>query len=69
MGIIELIGGIFDLWSSWRFYICVAITVPIAIALHKIFPDQTWIWLVSAPIVLFGLVAGFYWEHQSGKSR
>jgi hypothetical protein len=67
MWIVDLIGGICEIWSSWRFYICVGIALIIAIILHSVFSDQNWVWFVSSPIFIFGLVAGFYWEHQTPK--
>lgn len=62
MWLIELIGGIVESWTSWRFYICVVISVGIAIVLHKGFPDQDWIWFLTVPAVITGIGLGFWWQ-------
>ena len=62
MWLIDLIGGIFELWTSWRLYLCLAITFGIAAFLHFVFPDQVWPWFISVPIVTFGFSFGFWWQ-------
>jgi uncharacterized membrane protein YedE/YeeE len=68
MFIIDVICGIIEAWCSWRFYICVGISVGVAIALHNTFPAQTWVWLISVPTVIAGIGFGIWWQIQADRS-
>jgi len=58
----SLLGGFAEFFASWRFYLGVLCSVPVAIWLHERFGDETWVWFVSIPLVLFGTVGGFIWQ-------
>ena len=62
MMLIDLFGGIAELWCSWRLYICLGIVVGFAVGLHNTFPDQAWTWFVSVPTVIIGIGFGFWWQ-------
>lgn len=55
----SLLGGFAEFFVSWRFYLGVVCSVPVAIWLHERFGDETWVWFVSIPLVLLGTVGGF----------
>jgi hypothetical protein len=67
MNILDIVCEIADLWLSWRFYLCVATSVGLAIFLHTTFEDHTWVWFISIPLVLFGFVLGFCWQAQADR--
>ena len=62
MWLIDLIGGIAELWSSWRLYVCLGISIGIATCLHFAFPDQMWVWFLSVPVMIAGFTLGYRWQ-------
>lgn len=68
MWFIDLIGGIAELWSSWRFYVCLGISIGAASLLHFTFPDQTWVWFISIPLLICGLSLGLWWQARAGNT-
>jgi hypothetical protein len=62
--ILDIISGIADLITSWRFYLGVLLSVPIAIWLHDRFGSSTWVWFVSVPIVILGIGLGWSWQRK-----
>jgi hypothetical protein len=69
MWFIELMGGVFELWCSWRLYVCLGVAMGIAATLHQAFPDQNWVWFVSMPTMITGFALGFWWQLQADRSR
>jgi len=63
----SLLGGFAEFFASWRFYVGVLCSVPVAIWLHERFGDETWVWFVSIPLVLLGTVGGFIWQLKNDK--
>ena len=63
----SLLGGFLEFFASWRFYLGVICSVPVAIWLHERFSNETWVWFVSIPLVLLGIVGGFIWQLKSDK--
>jgi predicted branched-subunit amino acid permease len=62
MALLELIEGIVELWCSWRFYLCLAVGLGVAVLLHHLVPDQGWVYLMSVPLVIAALVGGWRWQ-------
>ena len=63
----SLLGGFAEFFASWRFYLGVLCSVPVAIWLHERFGDETWVWFVSVPLVLLGTVGGLIWQLKKDK--
>ena len=62
---LDLIDNILDFFMSWRFYTSILICVIIAIGLHSQFQDASWVYFISIPIVIGGVVGGFFWQIRS----
>jgi hypothetical protein len=62
MNLLSFLGGLGEIFFSWRFYLGVLLTVPIAMLLHERFGDDLWVWLISFPIVAFGFGGGWIWQ-------
>ena len=54
-----------DLWWSWRFYLCLGISILLAFSIHGKFGSDPWVFFLSVPCVLAGLLAGFVWQARS----
>jgi hypothetical protein len=67
MGILEIIGELADLWTSWRFYLCVALSVGGALFIHARFGDEMRVWFISIPLVIVGIGSGLVWEIKAEK--
>jgi len=61
------LSGFIEFFASWRFYLGVICSVPVAIWLHERFGGETWVLFVSMPLVLLGTVGGFIWQLKSDK--
>lgn len=59
LGTLSFLGEFF---CSWRFYLCVLLSVPLAMLLHERFGNDSWVWFVSVPIVTAGLGGGWIWQ-------
>ena len=68
LNLLELLFYIGDAFSSWRFYLCVLVSVPIAVWLHNSFGHDIWVWCLSVPIVLAGIIGGFVWKIREDKT-
>jgi hypothetical protein len=62
MALIELVEGIIELWCSWRFYLCLAIGLGVAVLLHHIVRDEGWVYFISVPLFVVALVSGWRWQ-------
>ena len=63
--ILELIENILDFCTSWRLYLSIFACVIIACGLHALFQDASWIYFISIPLVIGGVVGGFIWQMKS----
>jgi hypothetical protein len=62
MSIFDLVCGIGDFLSSWRFYLCALPTVLAAIWIQDHFADAHWMWPVTISLVIVGVGGGLIWE-------
>ncbi len=62
MNLFSFLGGLGEVFCSWRFYLGLLLSVPIAIGLHKRFGNEPWVEIVSIPIVAVGLIGGWIWQ-------
>jgi hypothetical protein len=62
MIIFDIIDGLLDFSLSWRLYLCAAVSIGFAIFLHYSFGDHIWVWFISIPSAIFGIIFGFYWQ-------
>lgn len=62
MAVLEIIWEIADLFCSWRLYLCLGPALLGAFFLHASFPDASWPWFISIPIVITALCGGLYWD-------
>lgn len=69
MAIIEFLLAIGDLLISWRFYLCIFVTVGCAIKLHEMFPDRGWVYFITIPLVLVGILGSFIWQIKSDEKN
>lgn len=67
MGILEIIGELADLWTSRRFYLCVALSVGGALFIHVTLGEHQWVWFISIPLVIVGISTGLAWELKAEK--
>jgi len=62
MNLFSFLGALGEVFFSWRFYLGVLLSVPIAMWLHERFGNEPWVWFVSVPIVTAGLGGGWIWQ-------
>ncbi|WP_242112891.1 hypothetical protein [Luteimonas aquatica] len=58
----DLISTVIDLASSWRFFLCAALTGLAWYAILHLVPDGTAQWVLCAITGAGGLGGGFYWQ-------
>lgn len=59
---LELLGGLAELFCSWRVYACVVPALFGMWILHESFPGAQWPNFVSIPLVIVAFVVGIRWE-------
>lgn len=60
---------LFDCLMSWRFWLCMIVTVLVIILLYNRLPDTPVRWIVCGLIGLAGVIAGTVWECNSDDSQ
>ena len=60
--ILDLVSGIGELLTSWRFYLCAIPAISVAIAAGTQLQSSALAWVISVPVLLAGVGGGFYWE-------
>lgn len=58
----EILEILLHFWSAWRLALCLFLAGGCAVLCHTAFPDQDATCLISAPIVIAGIVVGLLWE-------
>lgn len=61
----DIIGGILESFMSWRFYVCLVISLLITGLILLIFGDTSFAVWASMPVVIIGFVSGLIWEIKS----
>jgi hypothetical protein len=56
---------LWDFWRPWRFIVCLALSVWFAFWLHGKLGPEPWVYFLSVPSVLAGVVLGIIWEARS----
>jgi len=69
MWFIDLVVELCQLWLSWRFFVCLLVSVSLAILLHSRFEGQVWVWFISVPMVVGSLVLGWWWQERADAAR
>ena len=65
--LLEFLGGILDLFLSWRLLVSLCITAGIIFLVFTKVDNQTARWVVGTPIALAGLILGFRWQNKSDR--
>lgn len=59
---LEFIGAIGEVFTSWRFFVCLLFTSAMVGLIYLVIPDQTVCLWVSIPVALVGVCIGIGWE-------
>ena len=60
--ILDIICGIGECFASWRFFICVLLTVALVALIHYFVSSQTVFLGISIPVAIIVLGFGIVWE-------
>ena len=63
--IFDIFTVIFDFASSWRLCIAAIVGIGLAILFHTILGHGTWVYFLSVPTGLAGVIGGIIWELKS----
>jgi hypothetical protein len=62
LDLLELISGIGELLCSWRFYLCLFLTVAVIGLIYWLIPDQAVCLAISIPVAVIGIGTGIVWQ-------
>jgi len=59
---LEFIGGIFEVLTWWRFYLCLLLSVALVGLIYWLGPDRTLCLPLAIPVVVLGIGTGIVWQ-------
>jgi len=62
LDILEFLSAIGELFSSWRFYVCLILTFALVCLIYFLIPNQTVCLVLSIPLAMVGIGAGIVWQ-------
>jgi hypothetical protein len=60
--ILEFIGELGVLFSSWRFYLCLALSLAAVGLIYWLIPSQALCLSLSIPVAVIGIGTGIVWQ-------
>jgi len=60
--VIEFIAGIFDLFTAWRFYVCLLVSFALVGLVYWLIPNRSLCLSLSIPIAVVGICTGAVWQ-------
>jgi hypothetical protein len=67
LDLLEFFSSIGELLLSWRLYLSFAIALGLVWLVFLLIPNEVARWVICTPIVIIGVVGGFYWQIKSDK--
>jgi hypothetical protein len=59
---LELIAAVGEVLFSWRFLLCVVVSLAVVAAVYWLVPDHAVCLSISVPLAAVGLIGGFIWQ-------
>jgi hypothetical protein len=67
--LLEVVGGVFDLLCSWRFWICFMMALVVAKAISSSSGDSTTGIALAVTVMIVGVFGGWMWNKSATGSK